>query len=195
MKRQGGKRQELSTVGALLQASGRLKPKGDRIDRDRWRSLLGDRIAERTRPGSIRDGTLTVYVASAVWAQELTLLSPVILERLAADKLAVKELRFRVGDVGEPMTKRPEVAPRETPLKAPLPEGLTERLAQVTDPALRAAIAEAAAYALARPEKKATAERRWSRGPRSDASGNGPQVPSPPRPSGAPEGTGGKRSR
>jgi hypothetical protein len=193
MTRSGGKRREPSTVGALLHASGKLRPRNDRIDRDRWRSLLGERIGERTRPGTVRDGCLTVYVASAVWAQELTFLSPVIIERLTAGGFSVKELRFRVGDVGEPMAKRPEVTKREAPPRAELPTALTERLAQVDDPALRAAIAEAASYALGR--ATTSAERRTSRGPRSAEPKSDPQGPSPLPPNGARGGTGGKRSR
>jgi hypothetical protein len=194
MTRSSGKRKDPSTVGALLHASGKLRPKNDRIDRDRWRALLGERIAERTRPGVVRDGCLTVYVASAVWAQELTFLTPVIIERLAGDGLRVSELKFRVGDVGEPLAKRTEVAMRETPPKAELPKSLTERLAHVEDPALRAAIAEAAAYALGR-AASASAERRASRGPRSAEPRSDPPAPSPPPRNGARAGTGGKRSR
>ena len=194
MTRSSGKRSDPQAVGALLKASRKLRPNSDRIDRDRWRSLLGERIGERTRPGVVRNGCLTVYVASAVWAQELTFLSPVIIERLANDGLRVNEIRYRVGDVGEPLVKRPVVAKREAPPKAELPKTLTERLARVDDPALRAAIAEAAAYALGRAES-ASAERRASRGPRSAAPKNDPQAPSPPPPNGARGGTGGKSSR
>jgi predicted nucleic acid-binding Zn ribbon protein len=194
MTRSNGKRRDPTTVGNLLQTSGRLKPKNDRIDRDRWRSLLGDRVGDRTRPASLRDGCLTIYVASAVWAQELTFLSPVILEKLVGDGFAVRELRFRIGDVGEPLAKQQTVARRTTPLKAELPEGLAERLAKVDDPALRAAIAEAAAYALGRPET-VTAERRKPRDPQSGGSRSARQVPSPAQRSAAPRDTGGKRSR
>src|ERR1041385_1224697 len=110
MTRSSGKRGP-TPVGTLLEGSGRLRAKNDRIDTGRWRTLVGDRIGERTRPGNIRDGRLTVYVASAVWAQELSLLSSTILERLVRDGLKVKELRFRVGDLGEPPEKRPVVEP------------------------------------------------------------------------------------
>ncbi len=199
MTRPSGKRNEgrarlPSTVGSLLHASGKLRPKSNRIDRDRWRSLLGERIGERTRPGEVRNGCLTVYVASAVWAQELTFLTPTIIERLAGDGLRVNELKFRVGDVGEPLAKRTEVPRREAPPKAELPKGLTERLANVEDPALRAAIAEAAAYAMGR-AASASAERRASRGPRSAAPESDPPDPSPPPRNGARGGTAGKRSR
>jgi len=194
MTRSNGKRREPASVGTLLHASGKLGPRNGRIDRDKWRTLLGERIAERTRPGTVHDGCLTVYVASAVWAQELTFLSPVIIERLVGDGFKVKELRFRIGDIGEPLAKKPTVGNRAAPPKAALPEGLTERLARVDDPALRAAIAEAASYALGRPER-ATAERRTSREPRSGGPGNAPQAPSTAPRNAKPAGTGGRRSR
>jgi len=66
------------------------------IDRDTWRRLLGDRIARRTEPGPLTGGVLTIYVASAPWAQELSLLSTEMLERLKRLKLTITSVRFRV---------------------------------------------------------------------------------------------------
>ena len=192
MTRWSGKRGP-TPLGTLLEGSGRLQAKSDRMDRGRWRTLVGDRIGERTRPGSVRDGCLTIYVASAVWAQELSLLSTTIIERLVRDGFAVKELRFRVGDIGEPPVKRPVVEQASVP-KAELPKGLTERLAHIEDPALRAAIAEAASYSLGRTERP-SAERRTPRAPRAAARENAPRAPSPVPRSGAPKGNAGKRSR
>jgi hypothetical protein len=188
-----GKRPGPTPLGNLLLSSPRLQAKGNRIDRGRWRSIVGDRIGERTRPGTVHDGCLTVYVATAVWAQELTLLSSTILERLAKGGHPVERLRFRVGDVGEPLAERP-VKERPAAPKADLPEPLKERLARIEDPALRAAIAEAAAYSLGR-EQTASASRTATRVPRSAARRSDPRAPSPPPRSGAQGGTGGKRSR
>lgn len=193
MTRPGGKKTEPTAVGALLRTSARLATRSDRIDPDRWRRIVGERVAHRTRPGSIRDATLTVYVASAVWAQELTFLSTALLEKLGAEGFAVKELRFRVGDIGEPAPQGgPAAAP--TPPKAALPPELVERLGGISDPGLRAAIAEAAAYSLGR-ANPATEARRAPRAPRSGASGSDPPGRAPAPPPSAPKGTGGKRSR
>jgi hypothetical protein len=191
--RPGGKNTGPTPVGTLLRTSARLAARSDRIDPDRWRRIVGERVAQRTRPGSIRGGELTVHVASAVWAQELTFLSTALLEKLAAEGFSVKELRFRVGDVGEPAPKAAPAAPAAPP-KAALPPELEERLRGIADPGLRAAIAEAAAYSLGRPEP-ATGARRASRSPRSVASGTGPPDRAPAPPPSAPKGTGGKRSR
>src|SRR5687768_11289288 len=42
------------------------------VDGDTWTRLVGVRIAERAQPGPAHAGILTVHVASAVWAQELS---------------------------------------------------------------------------------------------------------------------------
>ena len=42
-------------------------------------------------PLGVRDGTLTVQVASAAWAQELSLLGPEILGRLAENGVRARE--------------------------------------------------------------------------------------------------------
>lgn len=178
-------------MGQLLRGSRELAPKNGRIDGERWKIIVGQRVAERTRPASLQDGTLLVYVASAVWAQELTLLSPAILERLARAGVPAKALRFRVGDIGERQPSKPAGPPAAAPAKAALPSDLEERLARIGDPGLRAAIAEAAAYSLGRVSETPRARP----APRSAASRSDPKAPAAPPPSGGPRGTGGRRGR
>jgi predicted nucleic acid-binding Zn ribbon protein len=48
-----------------------------------WRSAVGETIADAAQPTAERAGVLTVSCAAAVWAQELDLMAPSILERLA----------------------------------------------------------------------------------------------------------------
>jgi predicted nucleic acid-binding Zn ribbon protein len=48
-----------------------------------WAEVAGPVVAEESQPVSECDGTLTVECRSAVWAQELELLAPELLERLA----------------------------------------------------------------------------------------------------------------
>jgi hypothetical protein len=153
-----------------------------RVDRDRWQRTVGERVAARTRPGQIRDGVLTIYVASAVWAQELSLLSPTILERLRRAGLAVEILRFRVGDI-EPIPERRQAAPAGRAVD--LPGDLSERLAKIGDAGLRAKMAEAAAYSLGKPPSAATSKRQATRDPRSAARESDPTVRAKtPRPAG-----------
>jgi predicted nucleic acid-binding Zn ribbon protein len=47
-----------------------------------WSAAAGDEVARACAPVSERDGVVTVACGSAVWAQELALLSEVVCERL-----------------------------------------------------------------------------------------------------------------
>ena len=47
-----------------------------------WPAAVGPAIAQQALPVSERSGVLTVSCAASVWAQELDLMAPVILERL-----------------------------------------------------------------------------------------------------------------
>jgi predicted nucleic acid-binding Zn ribbon protein len=60
-----------------------------------WPQVAGDAVAAEATPVRERDGLVTVSCRSAVWAQELDLLAPDLLERLngVLDE-PVKALRF-----------------------------------------------------------------------------------------------------
>jgi predicted nucleic acid-binding Zn ribbon protein len=47
-----------------------------------WREVVGEAIAAQARPTSERGGVLTVSCSASVWANELDLMAPDILERL-----------------------------------------------------------------------------------------------------------------
>jgi predicted nucleic acid-binding Zn ribbon protein len=47
-----------------------------------WREAVGESAAEHALPTAERGGVLTVSCAEAVWAQELELMGPAIVERL-----------------------------------------------------------------------------------------------------------------
>jgi predicted nucleic acid-binding Zn ribbon protein len=47
-----------------------------------WPSAVGEAIAADARPTSERAGTLTISCSASVWAQELDLMAPSILEHL-----------------------------------------------------------------------------------------------------------------
>ena len=66
---------------------------------EEWAELVGPQIASVTAPESITpDGVLRVRVASAPWANELSLMSPKILARLNAGRSGrVKEIRWMPG--------------------------------------------------------------------------------------------------
>jgi predicted nucleic acid-binding Zn ribbon protein len=60
-----------------------------------WPAAAGDAFAARSTPVAERDGVITVACASAVWAQELDLLSERVVERLneSLGRPAVRGLR------------------------------------------------------------------------------------------------------
>ncbi len=47
-----------------------------------WPEAVGETIAHEATPTSERGGVLTVSCSASVWAQELDLMAPVLLERL-----------------------------------------------------------------------------------------------------------------
>jgi len=67
-----------------------------------WPEAAGEAFAAASEPVSERDGVVTVACTSAVWAQELDLLSERVLERLNGllNRGEIKRLRVRTGGGG-----------------------------------------------------------------------------------------------
>ena len=67
-----------------------------------WETVAGTVIAEEAEPVSERDGVVTVACRSAVWANELELLAPGLVDGLneALGGPAVSALRFVIGRPG-----------------------------------------------------------------------------------------------
>jgi len=65
-----------------------------------WADVAGEAVATVAKPVSEHDGVVSVACESAVWAHELDLLGPDLLEKLngALPDLRVRQLRFRAGD-------------------------------------------------------------------------------------------------
>ncbi len=85
---------------------------------------------------------MLVTVKSALWAQELSLLTPLILERLGTRGLNVNRLRFIVGALSLP--RRPRALKERK--RGPLPGGLAQRLERLEDAKLAELIREAASF-------------------------------------------------
>jgi predicted nucleic acid-binding Zn ribbon protein len=64
-----------------------------------WDAAIGATIAAAATPTAERDGVLTVTCSAAVWAQELELMAPALLERLneALGEDLLHKLRCRTG--------------------------------------------------------------------------------------------------
>ncbi len=131
------------TVGDVLAKSARLSRPGQ-LSWWQWHDIVGHRVAVRSQPVSLERGTLLVRVQSSLWAQELSLLHPMIQEALLRRGIDVQRIRFTVGKLDLPET-RPALQRREA---RPLPADLRERLEKIEDPELRQAIAEAASLTL-----------------------------------------------
>jgi len=158
-----------ASLGTLLASSrdAAARLAGTAIDREQWRRVVGERIALRTEPGPKRGRELTVFVASASWAQELSLLVDEIVARLKAVRVDVDTVRFRVRAIAA--GARTNTAPKRAERKAPLPPALVQHLREIEDDELRAAIAEAASLWLARetpPLSKPTSVPPAARSPR-----------------------------
>jgi predicted nucleic acid-binding Zn ribbon protein len=71
---------------------------------EEWAALVGPQIAAVTAPESVtQDGLLRVRVATAAWANELSLMTPRILARLNAGRTGrVREIRWTPGPLDRP---------------------------------------------------------------------------------------------
>jgi predicted nucleic acid-binding Zn ribbon protein len=134
-----------TTLADLLTGSALLGAKTAHISLADWQRAIGVRLAQKAFPERLAEGVLTVRVPSSTWAQELSLLSGVVLERLQAAGHHVTRMRFQV-HATRSAPERPVTVVR----RVPLPPNLRDSLDQIEDPELRRAIAEAAAYALGR---------------------------------------------
>ena len=70
---------------ALSRVEGEWAPQTLLADAQRtWTQAVGEVIAAEAQPTSERAGVLTISCTASVWAQELDLMAPVIVERLNA---------------------------------------------------------------------------------------------------------------
>jgi predicted nucleic acid-binding Zn ribbon protein len=65
-----------------------------------WAEAVGDVVSSEATPVSERDGVVSIVCRSSVWAQELELLGPELLDKVnaALGERAVAQLRFKAGD-------------------------------------------------------------------------------------------------
>jgi predicted nucleic acid-binding Zn ribbon protein len=68
---------------ALARLAGDLAPRTGLAEVQRvWKAAVGEVVAAQAEPTAERSGVVTVRCSSAVWAQELDLLGPELVERL-----------------------------------------------------------------------------------------------------------------
>jgi hypothetical protein len=112
--------------------------------RERWESIVGPEGSRRSSPESLRQGVLTVAVASSAWLQELTLRSGELLARVQSRHgSGVTALRFALGRLPDAREQARRQAARPRPLR---PLGADDRreiehmTAAIADPALAAVV-------------------------------------------------------
>ncbi len=114
-----------------------------------WRDCVGPAIARRSEPIGLERGELLVRVQSSAWAQELSLLSITLLERLGQRGIAAEKMRFRVGQPSYAIRPSIQMVPRPVIEGMKLDEPLGIAISDVVDDELREVIAEAASMNLA----------------------------------------------
>ena len=106
-----------------------------------WDEVVGSQIAAQARPNAIRDGVLTVLVASAPWMQQLNFLKGEIRERLNSQLGAelVRDIYLKAGKPSRPTeTSIPFTIP-DRPLTPDECAAIAATVAAITDTYLREA--------------------------------------------------------
>lgn len=72
--------------------------------RHHWRAILGAEMADRTYPTRLTRNTLWINAVDASWAYQLQFMKGELLQSIQVftESTAIKDLRFRQGDVPEP---------------------------------------------------------------------------------------------
>lgn len=106
-RRTAGVATDLTTVKSILSKVLSHRGMDKRVERYEfilhWHSIVGSRLAEVTKPDCIRNKTLIVNTPHSVWAQELTFMKPMLLQKLShylKPGDVVTDIVFRVGELG-----------------------------------------------------------------------------------------------
>ena len=95
------RRAPVPLAGAVHALAARLEPLTPLAAVQRhWAEVVGPAVAAEAEPVAERDGVVTVRCRSAVWAQELDLLAPDLVERLNAALPAVRVTGLRCTAAG-----------------------------------------------------------------------------------------------
>ncbi len=72
-----------------------------------WNKTVGQRIAEKAQPASVRKNILFVNVENSVWMQELHFLRDKIIEKINSElhSAKIEDIRFKVGSISPPVQR------------------------------------------------------------------------------------------
>jgi predicted nucleic acid-binding Zn ribbon protein len=135
----GGRRTSLQQIGGAIQnLLAQFDSEGHfdvvRLVRQ-WPEIVGDAIARRTEPATLKFRTAVIKVSGAMWIQELNLMKPQILARVQQmmGNDSVRDLRFVQGRLNRRERPRLHAVTRAPRRSIELPE--------LKDPELRRAFA------------------------------------------------------
>lgn len=105
-RRRAGVRTDLTLVKGILAKALAYKGLDKKVERYEfilhWREIVGDKIADISKPEYISRRALIVTVKHSAWAQELAFQKPVLLQKLARYLKKgdiVNDMIFRIGSV------------------------------------------------------------------------------------------------
>jgi predicted nucleic acid-binding Zn ribbon protein len=115
-----------------------------------WDVAVGPQIAAHARPSHITDRRLTIVTESPVWTQQLSLLKPALLRRIAESfgPDVVTDLYFITGKI-EPVSESPTTAATPRPPCTTLSTTLESDLAGIPDADVRNSVRRLMLAALA----------------------------------------------
>lgn len=115
-----------------------------------WDAAVGPQIAAHARPSHITDHRLTIVTESPVWTQQLSLLKPDLLRRIARNfgPGVVTDLYFVNGKL-EPAPGNPPAPTARRPAITTLPATLENELAGIPDAEVRDSVRRLMLAALA----------------------------------------------
>ena len=118
-----------------------------------WDAAVGPQIAAHARPSHITDRRMTIVTESPVWTQQLSLLKPELLRRIAGNfgPDVVTDLYFVTGRI-EPAQQNPPATATRRPGPTQLPAALEGELDGIPDAEVRDAVRRLMLAALATEE-------------------------------------------
>lgn len=104
-----------------------------------WPQIVGPQIAAHAAPIEVRANTLRVVVDSSTWLHELTLLKPILIEKLrrSSGGAIVRDVLFTIGEPPSVSRPQPPPAPPREPIRPADQALLDAALAPLDDPVLK----------------------------------------------------------
>jgi hypothetical protein len=134
-------------LGNFLKRSGLDRKIREQKVLNSWDRAVGEAIAERTQPVSVKNRVLRVKVTNSVWMQELQFMKDLIIKKLHEQigENFLQDLRFFIGEidpseVGAKKKKKKEaerINGEVAGLSAAEKERIRKALAEVPDPEMR----------------------------------------------------------